>query len=246
MTNIPSTAMIFAAGLGTRMRPLTDTLPKPLVKLRGKTLIDWRLDKLVEAGVRRVIVNTHYKAELLAQHLTARKDIDILLSHEPLLLETGGGLVKALPLLGEEPFYLLNSDSLWLDGTGDVPALQRLAERWNPNTMDELLLLHTPERAVSYHGSGDFGMDAKGRLQRPEAPRPYIFTGVQIFHPARLSAYKAEPFSRSVLWWSAPRTEDGASLSRLYGIEHTGEWINIDTPQDIAEAEAHLTTCYPS
>lgn len=241
MAEAITTAMIFAAGLGTRMRPLTDTLPKPLVKVNGKPLIDWRLDKLAEAGVKRVIVNTHYKAELLQQHLRQRKDVDIIFSHEEVLLETGGGLVNALPLLGEKPFYLLNADAIWLDTPLERPALLRLADSWNDTAMDELLLLQPRERAMLYRGEGDFGLDAQGRLERPDAPRPHVFTGVQIFHPAHLAGYKAKPFSRSEVWWNAPRL-DGTTLARLYGLVHTGEWINIDSPQDVAGAERYLAS----
>ncbi len=239
MPAIPHTAMIFAAGYGTRMRPLTDALPKPLVPVLGKPLIDYRLDKLAEIGVKRVVVNTHYKAEMLEAHLARRKDMEIIISREETLLETGGGLVKALPWLGDRPIYLLNADMIWMDN--ETPALIRLAEQWDDSTMDELLLLQPRERALGYHGTGDFGLDAASHLQRKDTPPyPFVFTGIQIFHPKRLAAFSVEPFSRNILWKNAWREENG-TFERLYGLPHIGEWLHIDSVENLKDAEAYLT-----
>lgn len=235
--NTPTTAMIFAAGYGKRMRPLTDDKPKPMVEVCGKPLIDYRLDKLVEAGMSRVIVNTHYKAEILENYLRQRQDIEIIISYEETLLETGGGLVHALPHLGDEPFFLINGDVIWLDD--GTPALQRLAEQWQDG-MNELLLLQPKETAIGYVGKGDFTLTPQHQLQWPETEQsaPYVFTGISLFHPRQLSSYQAEPFSRSVLWRAA--TQDDSTIQGIYGLAHQGQWLHIDSPEGVTRAETYM------
>ena len=235
MVNI-DTAMVFAAGLGTRMRPLTNDIPKPMVEVCGKPLIDYRLDKLAAAGVKKVIVNTHYKADIIEAYLKQRHDMEIIFSYEETLLETGGGIVKALPHFNNQPFYLINGDVIWLDET--VPALLRLAEAWTDN-MNELLLLQPTNQAIGYKGEGDFDLAQDSLLKRADAtPRDYVFTGIQIFHPHHIEGYKEEPFSRSILWKEATNT-DGI-IQHVHGLVHTGGWLHIDSPEALIEAEAFL------
>ena len=162
--------MVLAAGLGTRMRPLTDTLPKPLVPVAGRTLLDRALDHLEAVGVQRAVVNTHYLAEMIRRHLLGRQHPAITISHEIELLDTGGGIAKALPDLGE-PFFAVNSDAVWTDGA--TPALTRLAEVYDPGTLDAVLLVQERARAIGYGGLGDFALDARARARRP-GPRPAV------------------------------------------------------------------------
>ncbi|HEU4968641.1 nucleotidyltransferase family protein, partial [Sphingomonas sp.] len=196
------TAMVLAAGLGKRMRPLTATRPKPLVVVAGKPLLDHVLDRLKAAGVKRAVVNVHYLADALEAHLKRRvQGIDIIVSDErERLLETGGGLVNALPLIDEDPFLVVNSDNLWVDGPAD--SIRSLAARWNDAEMDALLLLVPLARANCHKGRGDFHMDGSGRLTRRKPGRvaPFVFTGVQIVSKRLFEGAKAEPFSLNVLW----------------------------------------------
>lgn len=242
------TAMVLAAGLGKRMRPLTDQIPKPLVEVAGRTLIDRALDRLEEVGVTRVVVNTHYKADQLVAHLGERDSLEIIFSDESeALLETGGGLLKALPLLGEDAFYVVNSDSLWLNGRDDT--LKRLSDFWDPNRMDGLLLCHLTVHAFGYHGMGDFNMDPLGQLtRRPQTDVvPYAFMGVQILHrrlfddlPADLVAKKGGDPAFSL----NPLYDRALEAGRLYGIVHDGEWFHVGTPGDREEAEDFLNQRY--
>ena len=184
--SLPRRAMIMAAGLGTRMRPLTDDRPKPLVTVQGKPLIDHAIDRLAAAGVTQIVVNMHYKAEMLREHLSRRQGVEILFSLESdELLGTGGGVVKALPVFGSEPFFIHNSDSIWVEGGG--PALDAMKAAWHPQDMDGLLLLASMTTAMGYAGKGDFMMDSEGHLSRPidGAPTPCADPGIQIVH-ARL------------------------------------------------------------
>ena len=229
-------AMILAAGLGTRMRPLTDTRPKPLVFVAGRTLLDWALARVIDAGVTNAVVNTHYFAEQIEAHLDGRTPPDIQLSYEDPLLETGGGIEKALPLLGSEPFFVGNSDGLWLDA--EVNALTRLAEAWDDQTMDGLLLLHDPARAMGYNGDGDFVLDEDGRLTRKrdaaaDAPA-FVFTGVQLLHPRLFADAPGGIYSLNVLF------DKALARGRLYGLEHDGEWFHVGTPEARNETEAWL------
>lgn len=233
MTSKVSTAMVLAAGLGQRMRPLTDSMPKPMVKLAGKPLIDHVLDKLSEAGITRAIVNVHYCADVLEAHLAQRRTApEIILSDErDGLLDTGGAVVKALPLIGDEPFLLHNSDSTWIEGVGRN--LDRLIENWDPERMDSLLLVALGSHSLGYHGPGDFSLSPLGLLER-RAERnvaPFVFTGVSIAHPRLFEHAPEGSFSINALWDAA------IARGRLYGIRLDGWWMHVGTPEALTEAE---------
>lgn len=229
-------AMVMAAGLGTRMRPLTDDRPKPLVEVRGKALIDHAIDRLVAAGVKLIVVNAHYMAHALAAHLAKRKDAEIRVSVEQdELLGTGGGILKALPNFEGEPFFVHNSDSVWVEGLGR--ALDRMKERWNPDEMDALLLMASMVSALGFEGTGDFNMDSEGRLSRVPQQRvsPFAYPGVQIVHPRLFESAGAAAFSMNRLWDVAIENE------RLYGIRLDGVWIHVGTPEAVREANEYLS-----
>jgi MurNAc alpha-1-phosphate uridylyltransferase len=228
-------AMVLAAGLGTRMRPANNVKPKPLVEVRGRTLIDRVLDRLIDAGVTNVVINLHYKAEMLRAHLDGRKDVAIHFSDETgTLLDTGGGVAKALPLLGGAPFLTHNSDSLWIEGMGH--AIPRLAAAFDPERMDALMLMASTVTATGYDGRGDFIMDEDGHLHRREEARvaPFVWTGVQIVHPRLFEGCPAGPFSINLLLNRA------IDQNRLYGLRHDGIWMHVGDPDGLAEAEARL------
>ena len=230
------TAMVMAAGLGKRMRPLTASQPKPLVRVAGKPLIDYSLDGLAQAGVAKAVVNVHYLADALKAHLAARKKGPaITISDErDLLLETGGGMVKAAPLL-PDPFFCLNSDNIWLDGPQN--AFRELSAQWDPDRMDALLLVVPHVRAVNYGGEGDFHLDPLGRItrRRPGRIAPFIYTGIQIVSHRLLREAPEGPFSTNLLW------ERAIGEQRLFGISHTGLWCEVGSPSAIAPTEALLT-----
>lgn len=232
---VPATAMVMAAGLGTRMRPLTDTCPKPLITVAGKTLIDHVLDRLDSAGVERAVVNVHYLADAMNAHLAAReRGPAVLVSDErELLLETGGGLVRAAPHLGD-PFLSLNSDNLWTDGSGD--SLAKLAAGWDGARMDALLLLVPREGARNHRGAGDFFLEEDGRVRRRGSAdiAPYVFTGIQICAKRLLRDAPDGPFSTNILWTRA------IAEGRCYGAVHDGRWFDVGTPEAIAATEAEL------
>ncbi len=230
------TAMLMAAGLGKRMRPLTATRPKPLVKVAGKPLMDHALDRLEAGGISKVIVNVHYLADTVEAHLKARKGgLDFVISDERAkLLETGGGLIRAKPLLGDKPFICANSDNLWIDGAQEtLGMMQRI---WNPERMDALLLLVPLARATCHTGAGDFHMDANGRLSRRKTAyvAPFVFTGVQILSPSLLVDPPGDVFSTNVFWNRA------IEAGRLYGVSHQGLWFDVGTPQAIPVVESML------
>jgi MurNAc alpha-1-phosphate uridylyltransferase len=229
-----TTGMVLSAGLGLRMRPITDKIPKPLVPVAGRCLLDRALDHYAEAGLTRAVVNTHHLADQIKAHVAGRARPPIVLSHEPQLLETGGGVLNALPLLGEAPFFVANSDAMWLNGP--VPALTRLARAWNGAVMDALLLVSVIPGTLGYEGRGDFYMDGVGRLKRrlERGIAPFLFTGVQILHP-RLFAGEAPGK------WSLNRVYDKAlAAERLYGLRHDGAWYHVGTPAGLAAVEARL------
>ena len=229
-------AMVLAAGLGTRMRPLTLERPKPLVEVAGRTMIDHCLDKLAEAGVARAVVNVHHFPDMVRQHLTARTVPAVTISDESgELLETGGGMLRAQPLLAADPFFCINSDNLWVDGPQDV--FHQLSEAWNPATMDALLLVVPHARAANHKGKGDFHMDANGRLTLRRSGRiaPFIYSGIQLVSQRLLRDAPAGPFGTMVLWKRA--MEEG----RLYGVSHLGLWYEVGSPAAIAPTEAALT-----
>ncbi|MFO6447105.1 nucleotidyltransferase family protein [Erythrobacter sp. NE805] len=228
------TAMILSAGLGKRMRPLTASQPKPLVRVAGKALIDHALDRLAEAGVAKAVVNVHYLADALEAHVLARKAPQVTVSDErALLLETGGGMVKALPHL-PDPFFALNADNIWLDGPKS--AFHDLSRRWNAETMDALLLVVPHARAENFRGPGDFHMDPLGRLsrRRPGRIAPFIYTGIQLVSHRLLRDAPAGPFSTNILWNRA------MAEGRLYGLSFTGLWFEVGTPQAIRPTEEAL------
>jgi MurNAc alpha-1-phosphate uridylyltransferase len=231
------TAMLMAAGLGKRMRPLTATRPKPLVKVAGKPLMDHALDRLEAGGIKKVVVNVHYLADTVEAHLKARKcGLNFAVSDErPKLLETGGGLIKAKPLLGDQPFFCANSDNLWIDGPQETLGMMRRI--WNPDRMDALLLLVPLARATCHTGPGDFHMDANGRLTRRKTAyvAPFVFTGVQILSPSLLVDPPGDVFSTNVFWNRA------IEAGRLYGVPHQGLWFDVGTPKAIPVVEAMLT-----
>jgi MurNAc alpha-1-phosphate uridylyltransferase len=231
----PRRAMVLAAGLGTRMRPLTDTLPKPLMPVAGKALIDHVLDRLADAGVARAVVNVHYLADTLQQHLAYRTRPQIAISDERgLLLGTGGGVAHALPQLGGAPFFLINSDTIWIDGV--TPNLAQLADAFDPARMDALLLLASTSGSIGYDGRGDFAMASDGRL-RKRAERevaPFVYAGVAILSPALFEDAPQGEFPLTTLF------DRAAQAGRLHGLRLEGLWMHVGTPEAIAAAEGAI------
>ena len=235
--DVPKTAMVLAAGLGKRMRPLTATRPKPLVEVAGKPLLDHCLDRLRSAGVEKAVVNVHYLADALEAHLKNRVEgIEILISDErEQLLETGGGLARALPLIDADPFLVVNSDNLWVDGP--VDSLRLLAASWDEARMDALLLLVPLARAHCHKGQGDFHMGASGALRRRRrgSVAPFVFTGIQMVSKRLLEGDVPEgPFSTNILW------DRAIEKKRLHGIAHEGLWFDVGAPPNIRMAEEML------
>ena len=231
----PDRAMVLAAGYGKRMQPLTDTRPKPLVCLGGKPLLDHVLDRLDRAGVRTAVVNVHYLADQIEDHVAKRNGPDIVVSDErEALLDTGGGVCRALHLLGDAPFFVHNSDSVWIEGA--APSLERMARAWDPSEMDSLLMLAPVVNAVGYAGSGDFTMEPDGRLRRRAEGDvvPFVFAGVSIAHPRLFEDCPEGPFSLNLLW------DRALAAGRLFGIRHEGIWMHIGTPKALEEAERCL------
>ena len=228
-------AMVLAAGLGTRMRPLTLERPKPLVKVAGRTMIDHCLDKLAEAGVARAVVNVHHFPDMVRDHLLPRTDPAVSISDESgQLLETGGGMIQALPQLAADPFFCINSDNLWVDGPQDV--FRQLSAVWKPEAMDALLLLVPHTRAANHKGKGDFHMDGAGRitLRRSGRIAPFIYSGIQLVSQRLLRDAPAGPFGTMVLWKRA------MAEGRLYGVSHMGLWYEVSSPDAIAPTEEAL------
>lgn len=234
---LPGAAMVLAAGLGKRMRPLTATRPKPLVRVNGKTLLDHALDNLRSAGVGRAVVNVHYLAGQVEAHLKRSADgLDIVISDErDALLETGGGVAKALPLIGADPFFVVNSDNLWVDGPVDT--LRLMARRWNPEEMDALLLVVPLARAYGYDGRGDFHMAPDGLLVRRRGARvaPFVFSGVQLLKASLFEDVPEGAFSLNLIY------DRLIASKRLYGIAHAGQWFHVGTPEAVKETEALLS-----
>jgi N-acetyl-alpha-D-muramate 1-phosphate uridylyltransferase len=231
----PRRAMVLAAGLGTRMRPLTDSTPKPLIKVAGKPLIDHVLDRLADAGVERVVVNVHHFAEHLQRYLANRQRPKIVISDERgLLLGTGGGVRKALPELGGAPFFHVNSDTIWIDGVKSN--LLRLADSFDPAVMDALLLLAPTTGSVGYSGRGDFSMAPDGSLlKRTEQEiAPFVYAGAAILSPALFKDAPSGEFSLTTMF------ERSAHAKRLHGLRLEGVWMHVGTPEAIGEAEAAI------
>ena len=228
----PTTAMVFAAGLGTRMRPITETLPKPLIEVAGRALIDHGLDRFAENGVTRAIVNVHWLADQIEAHLAARRAPQILISDErERLLDQGGGIKRALPLIGAEPFFLCNTDAFWIEGPRSN--LRRLAEAFDPETMDAMLLVAASAGAVGVDWPGDFTMDREGRLfaREPRHVAPFVYTGVGIIKPQLFADVAEDVFRLAPFFYRA------AEKGRLFGLRLDGLWLHVGRPESIAEAE---------
>jgi N-acetyl-alpha-D-muramate 1-phosphate uridylyltransferase len=231
----PDTAMILAAGLGMRLRPITATLPKALIEVGGKPLLDHAIDRLAAAEVKRVVVNLHHMGGMIAAHLQKRREVAIEFSEEDELLETGGGVLKALPRLGEA-FFVVNSDVFWLDGT--VASLGRLARAFDAERMDGLLLMQRTVTAVGLEGPGDFFIDPLGALRwRGESEiAPHYFAGVQLLHRRLFDRAQPGKFSLRPLWTEA------IARGRLFGLVHDGEWYHVGTPAGFSRVAQRLAS----
>ncbi len=228
-------AMIMAAGYGTRMRPLTNTMPKPLVKVQGKALIDHVIDRLVAVGVDTIVVNIHYMGDQIAAHLKNRKDAEFIISDETdTLLDSGGGIFKALSHFKGEPFFHANADTVWVEGASH--ALPRLVDAWKPEEMDALMLLASTVTTVCYDGRGDFMMDADGRLSRVPEGRvsPFVWMSMEILHPRVFDGVTETKFSINPLWNKA------IAKGRLFGQRLDGVWMHIDRPDAVTASEEFL------
>jgi len=230
----PDTAILLAAGRGQRMGALTEGLPKPLIEVAGKALIDHGLDRLAAAGIRRVVVNLSYRGDAIAAHLAGRRGVEIEFSREPTALETGGGIKKALPLLGEV-FFALNADIVWLDGKD--AALARLASAFDPGACDALLLMQPTALATGYDGPGDFLLDPLGKPRRrgEREIAPYVFAGVEILHRRLFDNSPDGAFSINLLW------DRAIAQNRLKGLVHDGDWFHVGTPAGLEAAGAGLS-----
>lgn len=235
-------AMLFAAGFGKRMHPLTHTTPKPLIKVAGKTLLDHNLDHLAANGIQDVVVNTHYLADQVHNHvakrLAAKQPPHIIISHEKEeILETAGGIIYALPHIGKTPFFSINGDIIWLDATQPhIPnTLEAMDNFYDENTMDILMLLHPKETAIGYDGTGDFHLSNDGYIERPKpgTPADYVFTGMQILHPRIFKGLTCKPFSMREIYFNHPNI-------RIRAIVNEGKWLHIGTKEGVKEAEKVL------
>ena len=235
MTDPPRRAMVLAAGLGTRLRPVTDLLPKPLVELNGRSLLDHAIDRLADAGVQHVVVNTHYLADRIAEQLARRETPSIEISNEPDLLDTGGGVANALPSLGEV-FFVVNADVFWLDGR--ERALLRLARAFDAERMDAVLMLQRTVGAVGYDGNGDYLLDAGGRPRRRNGHdvAPFLFAGIQLLHRRLFADWPQRAFSLVRLF------DRAEAAGRLHAIIHDGEWYHIGTPEGLAATRERLSS----
>ena len=234
MSNI-TRAMIMAAGFGTRMRPLTNTIPKPLVKVQGRALIDHVMDRLVAAGVKTIVVNIHYMGDQIKAHVEKRKDVEIIISDETdTILDSGGGIFKALPHFKGEPFFHANADTVWVEGASH--ALERLKAAWKPSEMDALMLLASTVTTVCYDGRGDFMMDADGRLSRVPEGRisPFVWMSMEILHPRLFDGMQPGKFSINPLW------DKAIAKGRLFGQRLDGVWMHIDRPEAVKQSEEYL------
>jgi MurNAc alpha-1-phosphate uridylyltransferase len=230
-------AMIMAAGFGSRMRPLTNKIPKPLVKVQGRALIDHVMDRLVAAGVKTIVVNIHYMGDQIKAHVEKRKDVEIVISDETdTILDSGGGILKALPHFKGEPFYHANADTVWVEGASH--ALPRLSAFWNPDAMDALMLLAPTVSTVCYDGRGDFMMDAEGHLSRipPGRISPFVWMSMEIVHPRLFDDAPTDTrkFSINPLW------DKAIGRGRLFGQRLDGVWMHIDRPEAVTQSEEYL------
>lgn len=225
-------AMVMAAGLGLRMRPLTEHTPKPLIKVAGKALVDHTIDWMLACAIEQLVVNSHYLSEQLEAHIATRRDPRIRMSHEEVLLETGGGITKALPYLGNAPFFAANSDTICVDGQHS--ALQRMRGAWR-EYIDVLLLLHPVEKAIGYGGAGDFFLENDLPLRRgSSASAPYVFTGVQLLHPRLFNEAPSGAFSMNLLY------DRALSSGRIRGLVHEGDWLHVGDPEGLRLANHYF------
>jgi MurNAc alpha-1-phosphate uridylyltransferase len=227
--------MIMAAGFGTRMRPLTNNIPKPLVKVQGRALIDHVMDRLVAAGVKTIVVNIHYMGDQLKAHVEKRKDVEVIVSDETdAILDSGGGIFKALHHFKGEPFFHANADTVWVEGASH--ALERLKTAWDPAEMDALMLLAPTVSTVCYDGRGDFMMDADGRLSRVPEGRisPFVWMSMEILHPRLFDGATGHKFSINPLW------DKAIEKGRLFGQRLDGVWMHIDRPEAVKQSEEYL------
>jgi MurNAc alpha-1-phosphate uridylyltransferase len=228
--------MVLSAGLGTRMAPANGTLPKPLVPLHGRALIDHVLDRHAEAGIRHAIVNVHHKADLIEAHVKGRRRPEIEISNErDRLLDTGGGVKKALPRLGTGPFLIQNADSVWIEGVGSN--LARLMQVWDDSRMDCLLLLALASHSLGYQGRGDFAFEPDGRIRRRRVEQemvPFAFTGVSLAHPRLFAGSPDGAFSLNVVW------DRAIDSGRAWGMRMEGIWMHVGSPDALAQAEQQL------
>lgn len=230
----PTKAMILAAGEGRRLRPLTEAVPKPLLEIGGKPMIDHAFDRLEEFGIEEVVVNTWYLAEMLEAHLAKRTRPRVRIMRESALLGTGGGVRRALPLLGPDPFLVVNADAIWLDGP--TPMLRRLCGNWDGERMDALLLLVSTTKAIGMDGLGDFYLDTLGRVTRrvQRQVAPYFYGGVQLMHPRLFEGTPDGPSSMNLVWDRALKAE------RLWGVVHDGVWTHVGTLEGLAEVRQNM------
>lgn len=237
--SMPSAAMVFAAGLGSRMRPITEHRPKPLVPIAGKTMLDHLLDRLADAGVDRAVVNVHHLADQIEARLAGREHPRIIVSDERArLLDQGGGIRRALPLLGTDPFLICNTDAVWLEGP--TSNLRRLAARWQPDEMDILLLVAAATGSVGVDWQGDFDMDGQGRLKRRRdgTVAAFVYAGIGIVKPELFAAVEEDVFRLAPFFFAA------AERGRLFGSRLEGLWLHVGTPEAVAEAEAAIELAF--
>ena len=235
MSVLPTSAMVLAAGMGVRMRPLTDRMPKPLVEVAGKPLLDHVLDRLAEVGVERAVVNAHYLGDQIISHVAARQQPKVVISDErDAILGTGGAVVRALPLLGDQPFFHLNADTMWIDGVR--PNLARLAEAFDPQTMDILLLMAATASSIGYEGAGDYAMAPDGSLKRRKEHQvvPFVYAGAAIMKPHLFSNAPQGAFSLTQIF------DEANEQGRLFGLRLDGTWMHVGTPDAIGAAEEAL------
>ena len=237
-----SRAFVLAAGLGKRMRPVTATVPKPLVTVAGKALLDHALDRVAEAGIETAIVNVHYLADQIEAHLARRTEgpVTQVSDERGALLETGGGIRKALPRLGNAPFVVLNSDSFWLEGPASN--LRRLIDTWDGRHMDALLLIAPTATSLGYEGAGDFVVDPEGRLERrgTRPMAPFIYAGVAVLTPDLFADTPEGAFSLNLLF------DRAIARGRLYGMDLDGQWLHVGTPEAIRAAEERVRASAPA
>ena len=242
MTVAPETAMLLAAGLGARMRPITGTMPKPLVRVADKALIDWTLDPLAAAGVKRAVVNVHYFPGQIREHVAARTIPAVTISDESAsLLDSGGGIVQALPLLGDNPFFVCNCDSILVPAPGQPSAFQKLTAAWDASKLDIAMLVHPMESAHGFDGPGDFFVESNGTIIRrgSTAIAPYVCAGVWIAHPRVFAGEQPVPFSANIIW------DRAIAARRMIAVVNDGEWYHVGTPGAVTATSAALSGMTP-